>query len=132
MTRFDSSCCELVAPVGFEPYVAGVKGRLPYQLEEGTKSIRFVITDKAFATINSVCTASFFYVVEVRGATALLRRHLTVYIPLSGRAVILLFLYRGMKERFVKSYCTLHEQESNLSVSGLEPHFILTEIRFLV
>ena len=28
----------LVAPVGFEPNVAGVKGRLPDQLEEGTKS----------------------------------------------------------------------------------------------
>ena len=40
MTRFDSSYYELVAPVGFEPYVAGVKGRLPYQLEEGTKMVR--------------------------------------------------------------------------------------------
>ena len=50
----------LVAPVGFEPNVAGVKGRLPDQLEEGTINIRFVITDKAFATINSVCAASLF------------------------------------------------------------------------
>ena len=46
----------MVAPVGFEPYVAGVKGRLPYQLEEGTK----------------ICAPRLLSAIEVRGAASLL------------------------------------------------------------